>query len=57
MSRKANKMQDLFSAVEFEDNSVVEKNEKSLAIYLCMIYLFYNLANAKLEQGLNFGYI
>ena len=39
------------------NKSLLEKKKKSLEIYLCMIYLFYNLANAKLEQGLNFGYI
>ena len=32
MSRKANKMQDLFSAVEFEDNSVVEKNNEKILV-------------------------
>ena len=32
MSRKANKMQDLFSAVEFEDNSVVEKNNEKICV-------------------------
>ena len=31
MSKKVNKTQDLFSVIEFEDNSVVEKsNEKIL---------------------------
>ena len=49
MSRKVNKTQDLFSAMDFEDNAVVEKNEKSLDIYLYMTYLFYNLANAKFK--------
>ena len=32
MSRKANKMQDLFSAVDFEDNSVVEKNNEKILV-------------------------
>ncbi len=32
MSRKANKMQDLFSAVDFEDNPVAEKNNEKILV-------------------------
>ncbi len=33
------------------NKSLLEKKLKTLLIYLCMIYLFYNLANAKIERG------
>ena len=42
MSRKANKMQDLFSAVEFEDNSVVEKNNEKILFNKRTIYNQHN---------------
>ena len=37
-----------------EETMKIVVNKKSLVIYLCMIYLFYNLANAKFEQGFSF---
>ena len=32
MSRKVNKTQDLFSAMDFEDNTVVEKSQKEILV-------------------------